>query len=200
MQRKHPCLKSIGIDIDPQPLKVFECSYPVELINCCAHDFLTKYNFAGTELIYCDPPYLLSTRTSQRRYRFEYTKEQHIELLEILKELPCHVIISGYHSELYDSLLSDWSTIALQVMNQGGVRTEKLWFNFTADRVHSARFAGKNFTHRQCIKRKVERWRKKYAAMPHAERVAIMAALMEVESQYSEKTTLSRAATLHGLN
>jgi len=31
-------------------------------------------------------------------------------------------------------------------MNQAGVRTEKLWLNFTPDRVHWARFAGKNFT------------------------------------------------------
>jgi hypothetical protein len=35
-------------------------------------------------------------------------------------------------------------------MNQAGVRTEKLWFNFTPERVHWARFAGKNFTDRNC--------------------------------------------------
>jgi DNA adenine methylase len=200
MQRKHPSLKSIGIDIDSRPLKEFECSYPVELINKCAHDFLRDYAYTGTELIYCDPPYLLSTRTSQRRYRFEYTEVQHIELLKILKALPCHVIISGYRSLLYDELLTGWNTIELQVMNQGGVRTEKLWFNFVADRVHSARFAGKNFTHRQCIKRKAQRWQRNYAAMPHAERVAIMAALMEVESQLTQDPSISREAALNGLN
>ena len=27
-------------------------------------------------------------------------------------------------------------------MNQGGVRTEKLWFNFVPDRVHSPHAAG----------------------------------------------------------
>jgi len=183
MQRKHPSLTSIGVDIDPRPLKDFKCSYPVELVNGCAHDFLKNYNYTGAELVYSDPPYLLSTRTSQRRYRFDYTERKHRELLKILKTLPCQVILSGYRSSLYDDLLTGWNTIELQVMNQGGVRTEKLWFNFTADRVHSARFAGKNFTHRQSIKRKAERWQKNYAAMPHAERVAIMAALMEVESQ-----------------
>ena len=41
-------------------------------------------------------------------------------------------------------------------MNQGGVRTEKLWFNFTPERVHWPRYAGKNFTDRQRIKRKAE--------------------------------------------
>lgn len=200
MQRKHPSLKSIGIDIDPAALKKFECSYPVGLLNECAHNFLRNYDYTGTELVYCDPPYLLSTRTSHRRYRFEYTKEQHRELLEILKTLPCNIIVSGYRSLLYDDLLADWNTIELQVMNQGGVRTEKLWFNFTANRVHSAKFAGRNFTHRQCIKRKVERWKKNYAAMPHAERVAIMAGLMEAESQMSKDFVSNREVALNGLN
>lgn len=183
MRRKPPSLKSIGIDLDPRPIREFECSYPVELINGCAHEFLRNYDYTGSELIYSDPPYLASTRTSKRKYRFEYTDEFHRELLELLKTLPCDIIVSGYSSSLYDKLLPDWNTIELQVMNQGGVRTEKLWFNFVVNRVHWPRFAGKNFTDRQRIKRKVETWRRRYSAMPHAERLAIMAALMEVESQ-----------------
>ncbi len=190
MKRKPPSLKSIGIDIDPRPLKAFTCSYPVHLINGCSHDFLRSYDYQGTELIYSDPPYVSSTRTSKRKYRFDYSDELHKELLELLKTLPCNIIISGYPSLLYDQLLPDWRTIELQVMNHGGVRTEKLWFNFDVNRVHWARFAGKNFTHRQCIKRKAETWRRRYSAMPHAERLAIMAALMEVESQMGDENYL----------
>ena len=67
-------------------------------------------------------------------------------------------------------------------MNQGGVRTEQLWYNFTVDRVHWASFAGKNFTDRQRIKRKAERWGKNYQALPKAERLAVLAALMQVEA------------------
>ncbi|WP_237251768.1 hypothetical protein [Thioalkalivibrio nitratireducens] len=44
------------------------------------------------------------------------------------------------------------------MMIQGRVRTEKLWFNFTPDRVHWPRYAGKNFTDRQRIKRKAASW------------------------------------------
>ena len=55
------------------------------------------------------------------------------------------MILSGYPSALYDELLEGWRSLELQVMNQGGVRTEKLWFNFTVDRVHWASYAGKNF-------------------------------------------------------
>ncbi len=40
-------------------------------------------------------------------------------------------MVSGYPSALYDELLGQWGSVELQVMNQAGVRTEKLWFNFT---------------------------------------------------------------------
>ena len=182
MKRKPAALTNIGIDIDPRPLSNFDCRYAVELVNGCAHHFLTHYDYQGNELVYCDPPYLLQTRTSQRRYRFDYKEQDHIELLALLKALPCHVIVSGYPSLLYDDLLSEWHTTALQVMNQGGVRTEKLWYNFAIDRVHWASFAGENFTDRQRIKRKAQRWGKNYAAMPQAERLAVLAAIMEVEA------------------
>ena len=68
-------------------------------------------------------------------------------------------------------------------MNQGGVRTEKLWFNFTVDRVHWARYAGKNHTDRQRVKRKAESWAKRYQALPRAERLAVLAGLMAVEAE-----------------
>jgi site-specific DNA-adenine methylase len=183
LKRKPPALNNIGIDIDPKPLSKFTCDYPVHLVNGCAHQFLASYDYQGTELVYCDPPYLTHTRTSQRKYRFDYTESDHVELLTLLKTLPCQVILSGYHSSLYDDLLSDWNTLELQVMNHAGVRTEKLWYNFTIDRRHWSRFAGKDFTDRQRIKRKAHRWGKNYQALPKAERLAVLAALLEVEAQ-----------------
>lgn len=183
MKRKPPALKNIGIDIDPKPLAAFDDNYPVQKIQGCAHRFLADYPYQGRELIYSDPPYLHHTRTSNRRYRFEYQEEDHIDLLSLLKTLPCSIILSGYPSTLYDDLLTGWRTTELQVMNQGGVRTEKLWYNFSIDRVHWASFAGKNFTDRQRIKRKAASWGKQYQAMPRAERVAVLAAMMAVETQ-----------------
>ena len=182
MKRKPPALRNIGIDLEARALARFECDYPVEKIHGCAHRFLAEYPFAGRELVYSDPPYLKHTRTSGRRYRFDYEVQDHVELLERLKELPCSVILSGYPSSLYDELLPEWRTLELQVMNQGGVRTEKLWFNFTPERVHWPRYAGKNFTDRQRIKRKAENWAKRYQALPHAERLAVLSAMMAVEA------------------
>lgn len=183
MKRKPPALCNIGIDADPQAIADFQCPYPVELINGCAHRFLADYPFQGSELIYSDPPYLLCTRTSARRYRFDYAQHDHVRLLELLKALPCQVMISGYPSALYDQLLDGWQSIQLQVMNQDGVRTEKLWFNFTVDRLHWASYAGKNFTHRQQVKRKAANWAKRYRALPHAQRLAVLAAMMAVEAE-----------------
>jgi hypothetical protein len=105
-----------------------------------------------------------------------------LDLLDLLKSLPCQVILSGYPSALYDGILEDWNSVELQAMTWGGPRTEKLWYNYTIDRVHWITYAGRNFTDRQRIKRKVERWTKKYEALPRAERLAILASMMAVDA------------------
>ena len=111
MKRKPPALHNIGIDLNPRALAAFECDYPVKKVNDCAHRFLAEYDYGGRELIYSDPPYLHHTRTSGRRYRFDYEEQDHIELLELLKTLPCNVILSGYPSALYDERLAGWRTL-----------------------------------------------------------------------------------------
>jgi site-specific DNA-adenine methylase len=182
MRRKSPALRNIGIDRNQRALERFQCVYPVELVHGSAHRFLADYDYQGRELIYSDPPYLHETRSSGRRYRFDYDEADHLELLELLKKLPCAVILSGYPSSLYDECLAGWQSLELQVMNQGGVRTEKLWFNFTPDRVHWANYTGKNHTDRQRIRRKAESWGRRYGGLPPGERLAVLAALMAVET------------------
>jgi len=182
MRRKPAAMRNIAIDLNKKALSDFECDYPVEKVHGCAHAFLSTYSFHGRELVYCDPPYLHYTRTSNRRYRFDYEEQDHIALLQLLKTLPCAIILSGYPSVLYDDLLADWQTIELQVMNQGGVRTEKLWYNFTPNRVHWPSYAGKNFTDRQRIKRRAHNWGKRYQALPYAERLAVLSSIMAVEA------------------
>ena len=92
-------------------------------------------------------------------------------------------MVSGYRSALYEERLEGWRSVALQVMNHAGVRTECVWMNFPADRLHWARYAGRNFTDRQRIKRKAENWGRRYAALPVAERLAVLGAMMAVEAQ-----------------
>ena len=66
--------------------------------------------------------------------------------------------------------------------------TEKVWFNFCPDRLHWARFAGRNFTDRQRIKRRAANWGRRYEALPVAERLAVLAAVLAVEADGSAST------------
>lgn len=88
-----------------------------------------RYNSPDT-FIYCDPPYLQSLR-KKNMYHHEMTEQQHIELLEVLLASESKVIISGYESELYDSMLREWHKEKKSTTAQMGLhRTETLWMNF----------------------------------------------------------------------
>jgi len=104
MRNKRSSERNIGIEIDPKVIKMWEGINPIgfELIHSDAITFLTGYPFTGKELVYCDPPYLRETRKKYYPlYKYEYTQKQHMELLEVIKSLPCMVMISGYKSTLY---------------------------------------------------------------------------------------------------
>ena len=118
MKRKLAALRNIGIDRDARALDAFECDYPVELVHGCAHQYLAEFTFEGTELLYCDPPYLKHTRRSKRRYRFDYEESDHVELLELLAAVPCQVMVSGYACALYETRLARWRRVELQVMKK----------------------------------------------------------------------------------
>lgn len=130
--------------------------------------------------IYCDPPYLLDTRKSGRLYRYELTREQHIELLDVLRSLHCPVMISGYQSDLYEAWLHDWHPASFKAMTRGGtMATEWLWANFPLPppALHDYRYLGKNFRDRERIKRKTQRWKTRLGRMTPLERYALLQAL-----------------------
>lgn len=185
MHRKPKAARSIGIDIDESALALN--SYENTELHCGdAVEFLQGFDFssAGRVLIYSDPPYVLATRTSRNRYKHEYTDADHERLLDTLKacvEEGAMAMVSGYPSKLYERLL-DWRNIEFQVMTRGGVRTEKLWFSFEAQKVSWATYAGENFTDRQRIKRKAESWARRYEALPEMERIAILSEILKRES------------------
>lgn len=194
MLRKPPARHNIGIDKDEEALTNFmehegyEQIPNLQLLNCDAVDVLEKFFLyppaAGNRvLLYVDPSYLHETRTSNARYRCEYQVADHVRLLTCLKSLPpeIRIILSGYPSQLYEDFLSGWRSKEFQAMTRGGVRTEKIWMNYPEGRAYSHAFAGKDYNDRHRIKRKAERWRAKYAALPPAERLAIMVALNEVD-------------------
>ena len=82
-------------------------------------------------LIYADPPYLRSTRSSWQ-YRQELDEAGHVELLRALIDHPGPVMLSGYDSDLYNDMLPrSWEKLQHPAQAQGGVpRMETLWVNF----------------------------------------------------------------------
>ena len=101
----------------------------VQIENKPALEVIRKFNHDNV-LIYADPPYLLDTRGG-KQYRHEMTEQDHVELLDALKQHRGFVILSGYPSEMYDRELAGWAQISRKSYNQNAApRTEVLWCNF----------------------------------------------------------------------
>lgn len=136
--------------------------------------------------LYADPPYLLSTRSSQRPlYRHEFGDiEQHRALLTALRALPCMVAISGYWSALYELELAGWRASTFQTVNRAGNTCEEwLWMNYAEPiELHDYRYLGSNFRERERIKRKKARWTARLARMDSLERLCLMEAVAELRS------------------
>lgn len=93
-----------------------------------------KYGAQPDVLLYVDPPYLGSTRGWGRNYRHEMKSEtEHRELAAALGDCKATVVLSGYHSPLYDELYDGWHRYEQQSMT-GNAKTAKgrvevLWAN-----------------------------------------------------------------------
>lgn len=95
--------------------------------NDAAVDVILRYA-DNRALIYADPPYVLSTRAG-KMYPHEMTDADHALLLNALDAHPGPVILSGYHSALYDERLAFWHTREKKTKAESGIRTEVLWLN-----------------------------------------------------------------------
>ena len=143
--------------------------------------FLLALNCRGDEFIYLDPPYLLETRQNGKRiYRHEMGFNDHVRLLEIIRELDCMVAISGYWSELYADMLYGWRMDSWTARTRQGVATEWLWMNYPEPTLlHDYRYLGDTYRERDRIKRKKARLVAKLQRMQPQERYALLAALEE---------------------
>ena len=94
-----------------------------------AIELLKRYDTKDV-FIYLDPPYLLETRKSNL-YRHEMKDNQHIELLELIKNHPAKILISGYENDLYNEYLEGWHKVQRKtIAEQGLQRVETLWMNY----------------------------------------------------------------------
>jgi DNA adenine methylase len=140
--------------------------------------------------IYIDAPYLATVRT-RRLYECEFdTPQEHASLLAMLQDCPARVLISHYPCSLYDNALAKWNRQTYTTTTRGSNRTEAAYFNYPEPQeLHDPRYAGSNYRERLRIKRKIERWRRRLAAMHPLERQALTEALAVLNATADVATT-----------
>lgn len=162
------------LDLNAKHLPKADFGMPfIQPINACAIDFLGRILKGGPDdkkdtLVYCDPPYILSTRKNRRYYEHEMTLQEHERLVKILIALDCMVMISGYPHPLYDEAFyaHGWRCISYRTRTRGRTLTECLWCNFPEPTVlHDWRFAGQSHRQRVSFKRVAARWLARLAKM-----------------------------------
>lgn len=166
----------------PAPASLVMADYRFECRD--ALEFLESYHPEGATVIYCDPPYLRSTRKGGRLYEHEMSDVDHLRLLRACRELAakkCHILISGYSSPIYAKELKGWNATAYQAGTRRGGAAEWIWYNFPRPtELHDYRFLGDNFRERERIRRQQKRWRAKLQRMNMLQRQALLSVLNEL--------------------
>ena len=191
LKLKRPAIASIGVDSDDDVVNGWNYldAPGCAVIHGDGISFLRGYDWRGDELVYCDPPYLMETRSCQRSiYRHEMTAGDHQCLLAAIRTIPAMVMISGYYSGLYAETLADWRTARFTTITRGGnIAEEWVWMNFPPPlELHDYRYLGQNFRERERIKRKKMRWLNRLRRMDSLERHAIMMAIGELRDLIAE--------------
>lgn len=110
-----------------------------QIENSNALELFDKVNTPGN-IVYFDPPYLLHTRKSKKRYRHEVDESFHHQLAEKLKTAKCFVAVSGYDSPIYDDIFSylHKTTDISKKMNVGKIDSKEcLWTNYDTEKINS---------------------------------------------------------------
>lgn len=103
-----------------------------------ALEVIADYGQHADVLLYCDPPYVGSTRAAN--YRHEMTADgNHREVASALAACKSAVVVSGYHSALYDEMYDGWHRVEISAWTGNGIRdgatkvdgnrVEVLWSN-----------------------------------------------------------------------
>jgi site-specific DNA-adenine methylase len=202
MRLKKPAeLWNIGIDIDidvciawDNILSKIDLKLHYDVFNECGIEFLEHifdrsigYNdfvnaglqFPEDLLIYCDPPYLIETRSTPKGvYKHEFTIEHHIRLLKAINELPFCIAISCYDNDLYSTMLSGWRKITYKTQTRSGTVIETLYMNYPKPlQLHDYHFLGNDFRQRERIRQKIKRHVNRLKRLPSYEMQAIIEAI-----------------------
>jgi len=177
-------LNSFLFDID-------EVSYVLK--NTCAIEYLEnleliveypiigKTNLYNKPLFYCDPPYLLETRTSGTRYEHEMTVDNHERFLNAVTKIDAPVLVSHYKNDMYDSHLKGWNTISFMSQTRSGKpRRETVYFNYEKPtELHDYSYFGNCYRERENNKKRAANIVAKFERMKPLEKNYYLNALQQ---------------------
>lgn len=164
-----------------------------DALNCSFQKMATITNMPAVQLlttllpgskdifVYCDPPYMLSTRGSQRRiYEYEMSDNDHKEFLSVVRTAKFNCMISHYECNLYNEMLQGWSKEYKAVSYHGKSVNECIYYNYyKPNALQSYQYVGSDCWDRQRVTRKIERLIKKLKGLPELERNAVINRVMD---------------------
>jgi DNA adenine methylase len=104
----------------------------VQIENRPADAIVQVYDDPKT-LFYCDPPYVHGSRGDSKAYAYEMSDADHVRFAQLLNLCKGKVAVSGYRSDLYESLYKGWRRIDAESKachSTKGMRQESVWVNF----------------------------------------------------------------------
>ena len=182
MRNKRPARTSIGIELDTATFDLWSDHTVPGLVvkQGDALRWLPRLGLGPGDLVYCDPPYVPSTRRRERYYRKELRHEDHVRLIELLLALRCSIVLSGYRNALYDEALRDWRRIDYRTMTHTGPVIESAWTNFEpGPLLHDYSYVGSNFREREGFRRRSSRLAQRLARTDALELHAALAIVAE---------------------
>ena len=179
--------RTVGFDLDAEVIQSWQAVNWMDARQQDAISFLQSFTFPTDRRVclFCDPPYPIETRRSTHRYPYELTTEQHSDLLTALQRIhqespTVQILLCTLPNVTYEAALPDWHRVSYQNTTRGGAVEEHLYVNRPANGVlQDYRYIGRDFTDRQRIKRKADRWVKGLQRLPEAERNAILSRIRE---------------------
>lgn len=118
-----------------------------QITNKPALEVIEQFKSNPRAVIYLDPPYLCSKRVAKRAYTYEWnTESEHTALLNSIIDANAKIILSGYQSELYDSILTQeagWHSVVLcELVKSSSPKSNKplaqeiVYMNYKGENVH----------------------------------------------------------------
>lgn len=179
-ERLHSAAATVINDIDPLVVDALRKKLPgtFSITNENALQLLASVLPGDADtFIYCDPPYILSTRGSQRKiYDYEMSDRDHEMFLLLVRTANSNCMISHYECKLYDDLLHWWSKEKFKVSYRGKVVEECIYYNYEKPQaLQDYSYVGSDSWDRQRVTRKVNRLISKLEKLPALERNTILA-------------------------